>query len=903
MQHDRERLHDTVSELIGAANQIEDVAVPILRAIGDAFGWDVGFFWITDRRAEIIRCVATWHTVTIEPVEFEDVSRRTIFPVGAGLPGQVWTSREPVWIPDLRASRNFPRLPLAADAGLQSGFAFPIVQGRHVLGVIEFFGREQRPPRQEVFRAVATLGQQIGQFLERGVTERALRESDAHTAAVLASALDAIVTIDHNDRIMAFNPAAERLFGYAREDVMGQPMGELLVPVSLREAHYAGLARYLTDGNARVLGRRIDITAMRADGSEFPVELSITRVADVDPPVFTGYIRDLTEQRRVAARQRFLAEASEILASSLDYDDTLAHVARLAVPFVADWCVVYLQDAAGCIQRVAVESASQSTAGVAQTIREGTRINPDAPVGVPAVIRSGRSVLHTDATTALLVADVDDPEALWPTIDPLGVCSWMCVPLSAHDQTFGAMSFISTTPGRRYHSDDLQIGEELAHRAALAIDHARLYRAAQAARNEARAHAERVEALATASRAFAETSLELQPLFETIVDQIVALTGGLCIIRLLSDDGTQLDPVAVGHPNPEAADFMRTLLGSTTYEPTEGLLGQVIHSRSPVLIPFWTPAQTEAAIKMEFWPYVERFGLHSLVIVPLIGRGTVLGTLAVFRDEPGRPFTLADQSFLQDLAGRAALALENARLYRNVRETLAAREAFVSIAAHELRTPLTTIKAFGQMLARELQRPAADTGRLGALTDRLQGQIERLAVLVEDLLDASRLQQPRVAFRREPVELVELARDVLERFEHDPNWTNKHTLVLDALEPIEGVWDAGRLDQVITNLVSNALKYSPAGGEVRVALRERDGQIELVVGDQGLGIPAEDRPQLFQPFARGNAGMHGIPGTGLGLYVTAQIVERYGGTIRVESEPGKGSRFIVILPRGDRSTS
>src|SRR6185436_19475336 len=127
----------------------------------------------------------------------------------------------------------------------------------------------------------------------------ALGRSEARKAAILDSALDCIITIDHEGCISEFNPAAEHTFGYRRNEVVGKQLGDIIIPPSLREQHRRGLARYLATGEARVLGRRIEMTAMRADGSEFPVELAITRILGSDPPVFNGFIRDITERRRV----------------------------------------------------------------------------------------------------------------------------------------------------------------------------------------------------------------------------------------------------------------------------------------------------------------------------------------------------------------------------------------------------------------------------------------------------------------------------------------------------------------------------------------------------------------------------------------------------------------------------
>lgn len=183
-------------------------------------------------------------------------------------------------------------------------------------------------------------------------------------------------------------------------------------------------------------------------------------------------------RRRHEDRLGFLARAGEVLSQSLDYSRTLAEVARLAVPTVGDWCVVYVQDPEGAIRRIAVEHFDSRHGGVRERL-EQYDFRPDAEVGVPAVIRTGEPQLHPDADSALVAADVVEGDRLAAELEGLGIGSWMCVPLTARGRTFGAISFLSTESGRRFDERDLELAEELARRAALAVDNARLYEEAQ----------------------------------------------------------------------------------------------------------------------------------------------------------------------------------------------------------------------------------------------------------------------------------------------------------------------------------------------------------------------------------------------------------------------------------------
>jgi signal transduction histidine kinase len=247
--------------------------------------------------------------------------------------------------------------------------------------------------------------------------------------------------------------------------------------------------------------------------------------------------------------------------------------------------------------------------------------------------------------------------------------------------------------------------------------------------------------------------------------------------------------------------------------------------------------------------------------------------------------------------------IERARLYEAEQRARAeaeaavqSREQFVSIAAHEFKTPLTSLKANGQLLARELRQAEWDRGRIMTITMRLNTQVERFEALIAELLDATRMRQNRLELRPEWTDLTALAHAVVEQFALAEDHRIGHALVFEADGTVRGYWDASRLEQVVTNLVSNALKYSPPGAEVRVTVRDELDGAALIVRDEGIGIPTTDRERLFEPYARSRVVARRIEGMGLGLFISEQIVRRHGGEITVESELGVGSTFSVRLP-------
>ena len=302
-----------------------DALAGALRAIGESLGWRFGAVWepAVDR-PEALRCVESWHAGGIGAREFEATSRRTLLAAGEGLPGRVWSSGESAWIPDVLADDNFPRAPAARRAGLRAAFCFPVRSAGGLLGVIEFFTDEARKPDAELLATMVALGDQIGQAVERRRDAEALRAKEARHRAMLEAALDCVVTMDHEGRVVDFNPAAERCFGYRAPDVAGRDMAELIIPPRLRQRHRRGLARYLETGEAAVLDRRIEITGMRADGTLFPVELTVTRVDVPGPATFAGYLRDITERKAAEAELRAsrarIVEAADAARRQLERD-------------------------------------------------------------------------------------------------------------------------------------------------------------------------------------------------------------------------------------------------------------------------------------------------------------------------------------------------------------------------------------------------------------------------------------------------------------------------------------------------------------------------------------------------------------------------------------------------------
>lgn len=306
-------LEHAVADLVIQGQANDDLLIGLLAAVCTTMGWLVGAAWLWEPATERLRCAGTWQQQSSLSA-FTGITSTLPLAAGAGLPGRVWLSGRPEWISDVRTDGNFPRVEAARAAGLGAAMSFPVTSRDGVEAVVEFFTDRPVEPDERLLATAASMGRRVGDALRRNRVDEAVRLNEARLKAVLYSALDCIVIADGTGRVLEFNPAACATFGYTAAEAIGRELAELIVPPGLREAHRAGFARYLATERSTILDNRLETVGMRRDGSEFPVELTITRVAVSGVPVFAAYLRDLTDVRRAqeelkASRRRVLDAA------------------------------------------------------------------------------------------------------------------------------------------------------------------------------------------------------------------------------------------------------------------------------------------------------------------------------------------------------------------------------------------------------------------------------------------------------------------------------------------------------------------------------------------------------------------------------------------------------------------
>jgi PAS domain S-box-containing protein len=386
--------------------------------------------------------------------------------------------------------------------------------------------------------------------------------------------------------------------------------------------------------------------------------------------------------------------------------------------------------------------------------------------------------------------------------------------------------------------------------------------------------------------------------YEERLSRVAALAmlkfGGWCVIYARGADG-RVSPVAIAHSDSSevqrAWDSARRLPVSAD---TEIGIGWVLrHGRTQFIPVVDDNLVRKAARDEEHLALLRRAKISSYMCLPLYGKEGVTGTIMLLSSH--RHFTAADLALAEELAGRSGIALENARLFQETTRAVEARDNLLSVTSHELRTPVTSLKLQLQMARRQLALgKAPDPAALQRTFDLSIRQVDRLNTLIEDLLNFSSVNAGKVRYQFVETDVAALVAETIDRH-RESSRLSRTPLLQEGPTTLMAEVDPLRFGQVVENLVTNALKYG-AGGNVTVSLKEDGERWELSVRDQGMGIPADKLGKIFERYERvGHA--EGISGFGLGLFVSRAFVEAHGGTITVESEPGKGSTFRVSLPR------
>jgi signal transduction histidine kinase len=378
----------------------------------------------------------------------------------------------------------------------------------------------------------------------------------------------------------------------------------------------------------------------------------------------------------------------------------------------------------------------------------------------------------------------------------------------------------------------------------------------------------------------------------------VALPGAAdwCVVTLVEEESGGLRTV-VSHIDSEREATITEYLRRFPPDPlaTHGAV-QVIRAGQPELTSRETVLVTGAPLDIAS-AAVCAAGYDSGLCLPLRARGRILGAMTLVRISRERRLSIDALQFAEELAARAAIAIDNALLYRTAREAVRVRDEFLCVASHELNTPITALALEADALIAEINtapdRRASRPDRVPMRLSRMRQQVDRLSRLISRLLDVSRIATRHLELRLAEVDLAAIVRNAVAQLAAEMARAGCE-VQLETAERIVGRWDPLRLGQILTNLLSNAIKYG-AGKPIEISVNARGGSADLVVRDHGIGISSRDRERIFECFERA-VSLRNYGGLGLGLYITRQLIEAHGGSVRVSSEESKGSTFSVSLP-------
>ena len=724
---------------------------------------------------------------------------------------------------------------------------------------------------------------QNGEFIHtrcftRDITDRKrVEEVQRRLAAIVESSQDAIISKTVEGRLLSWNAAAEQLFGYRADEIIGDTIYRL-IPEDRQDEERMILERLRR-------GERVDhyeTARVAKSGRRVDVSLTISPLRDdVGRSVGAATIvRDITARKRAEHRLAMQNQVTRTLAES----QTLADAAPALLQGICDhleWQVGalwYLDDTANVLRCLDVYHApSVQVPRFAALSRSRTF---ERGVGLPGRVWAGAA--------PVCIPDVgkDDNFPRAPSAVAERLHGAVGFPIKLNDHVLGVMEFFSHEI-REPDDEVLQMMAATGSQVGQFIERRR----AEAALRES----ERTSRfLADASAALAAVT-DYEATLQSVATLAVPHFADWCAIDLRQPDGS-LRRLVVTHRDPAKVQLAREL--EQKYPPSpdaaRGVANVIRTGETEWAASIPDELLVAGAQDEEHLRIIRGLGLKSYICVPLKTRARVLGAFTFVTAESGRIYTEGDVRAAEDLAHRGAIAIDNAALLATLQEADRRKDEFLAMLAHELRNPLAPIRNAVQIF----RAKGPGTPELQWATEVIDRQVLQMTHLVDDLLDVSRITRGKIVLRKEVVNLatvvnsaVEASRPLIEKWGHA-------LIVTLPPEPVYLDADTTRLAQVFLNLLNNAAKYTDPGGRIALVARRRDTDVEIQVQDTGIGIPAEALPRIFDMFAQVERSVERSEGgLGIGLTLVQRLVTMHGGTVEARSGgPGKGSEFIVRLP-------
>ena len=688
---------------------------------------------------------------------------------------------------------------------------------------------------------------------------------------IIAKSHDAIAIIDPRGRYLEQNAAHQQLIGYGDDELAGQTPA-----IHLGEQTFAAVATAL-----QTTGRfRGEVESRTRDGRTLALELSAfaVRGEDGEPLCYVGIKRDITDRHHAERVLRQQYEQLEILyrmtaalgrAGGVEeiYEEALD---ALGEAIGARRSSVLLFDPDGVMRFKAWRGISD---GYRRAVEGHSPWNPDTPDPSPITV--------DDVRAAEGLSD-----ELRATILGEGIEALAFFPLTSQRRVLGKFMVYYAQP-HAFTPDEVQLAQAIAHHVSFAITRKR-------ADAELRHAEEEQRFLAEAGRLLS-SSLDVDATLAAVARLAVPFLADFCLVDVVEEPRT-LRRVAAVHADPEAEGAIEALMRFAPDLATRSNpIVRAIHTGRPQLLSEVTPEVLRRFRRSpEHLAAMRALGPRAVLAVPLVARGRTLGAIARVMAGSGRGFSAADLPLAEELARRTAVALDNARLYESATAANTAKTDFLAVMSHELRTPLNAILGYGDLLLLGVPQPLSPDSR--EQVERIGTSARHLLRIIEQILTFTRLEAGREDVQLEPLELGELVRETTALLQ--PLAAQKGIGFALELPPqrVELVSDAGKLRQILLNLLSNALKFTEEG-VVSISARVREDETEIQVRDTGAGIAPEHLERIFEPFWQGDPSRtRQVGGTGLGLSVTRNLARLMGGDVTVESRFGGGSIFTVRLP-------
>ena len=846
------------AEVITSSLQLGVVTEQIVTVIRNLLGVHSAWVMVNDEDAHVLRLAA---------ISGWELSIGMEISIEQSVAGRVLLTRQPLFVPDVQAEPLFATKEDAAKAGIVAMLGMPLMAHGHVVGVL---GLNPMPDAQgavrnpldgpdaawlSVFASQAGIAVQNARLYDRLQTEHAFAEHMAQVEQRHAGEMETIfdgmaegvIVFDADGQVARVNRASVALAGVSAArlgdlppQTLGMNVAERLAKQDLDLTRHPLVVRALA--GEVVTGEELMLT--RGEEAQLYLKLSVAPLYGEEGQV-TGAVailEDVTEQRQRQREQLAVGWVAAALNYPLDLKETLdTAVEALTAALGADHSAILLADAAHNALDTAVAR------GYGEEITNFTSLPTNAPLVPCLAFRTRKVKVSSDDSRT-------DPSRhpLLPLLAQAGIKASLAAPLLVQNDVLGVLVYSYAHP-HQFSLSEQQVARAIADQIALAVVNARLY-----------------EAVAD----YAVWQENERAMLQAIIDELPA---GVVLRDL---DGTVFMyneaalALAINCPTVRAAraagDFSMQPVWESAGPDGETVEQEVFPSQQAVLT-----GQPVKGAQIFLRQADDR-------VVPL------LVNAAPVRDTEGH--LTRGVSVFQDITA--------------LKELERHKDEFISVASHELRGPLTVIRGQAQLLQRQLRRQEKQGQLLPAMTniiesmENIESQTARLNDLVNDLLDVSRIQAGKLVLQCGHTEVQPLIAKVVQ---HWARSSANHALVVEADLPAEGVngdWDARRVEQIVNNLIDNAMKYSPDGGSVQVRVR-RDaeaGEVIVTVQDEGLGIPPEALAHLFERFYRaGN--VYNISGTGLGLYISKQLAVAHGGDLWAESPGlGKGSTFSLRLP-------